>query len=553
MAYFSSYQELRNFLEKKLGKISMSQLITTNALNNPDKTAIIAEDGIFTYKELAETTNRLASSLKKLGVKKGDKIATIFWNGAGFVHTYFAVAKAGAVNVALNYRLAGKELEYIINHCDAKVLLIDEEYYPVISDIRANLLNIKEIIIRKNQEKNETSANIISFQQLIDEGSPEPLEIMAAENDDVAYIYTSGTIGIPKGVMLTHNNCLAQIGQAYDRGEFKETDLLITAAPAWHAQTYCNHFACLLAGGTAIFVKAFEPLAMLKRIEDTRATIHFGVPAMYIAMLNHPQIGSFKLNSLRKLIYGGAVMPAEIVRRLKETFPQLEGVQDFYGMTETAGVVLTWPYTLEEAIRKAGAQGKPVLGDEVLVCDDQGKEVPVGEVGEFVIKGPALYRGYYKDEVQTADAIRGGWFYSGDLGKKDEEGFYYVIDRKKDMINRGGENVYPAEIENVLLKHQVVADVAVLGYPDERLGERTRACIVVKEGLNLTESEVREHCKKYLAVYKVPDKVEFCNVLPRSAAGKLLKRVLREDYNKSVFCSSGGSRRGSPKKQEMSE
>ena len=359
---------------------------------------------------------------------------------------------------------------------------------------------------------------------ILEESSLEFSPVQLNANDTAVVMYTSGTTGKPKGVMLTHQNILASAEIWSEAMSVSDRDRMLVSTPLFHcAASHVFVVPVTYKGGSIIIEEAFSTVQTLNLLQGAGPTMFFGVPAMYTIILNLPHIHDVKLPTLRLFAYGAAPMPYELVKKLKETFPNVK-VQNLYGQTENAPAASTLKDHL--ALEKIGSVGEALPQTEIRVVDETGKSLPVGQVGEIVVKGPQVMKGYLKNEAATRQAIKDGWLYSGDLGRFDEDGLLYIVDRKKDMINRGGENVYPVEVEEVLYQIQELLEAAVVGVPHEVYGEVPKAFAVMKEGKSITEKQVIDYCATQLAKYKVPIEVEFLDELPRNASGKVLKHTL---------------------------
>ncbi len=410
----------------------------------------------------------------------------------------------------VNTKLAPPEVEYIFSHSEAKLLIFDEKIEQAIAGSthrfkeKMNTAKIREIL------KEEAS-----------EFNPPNLEA----DDTAVVMYTSGTTGKPKGVQLSFRNVL-ETGEIWSESmKMTSEDRMYICTPLFHcAGSHVFAVPTMYRGGAIVIEESFSPDRTLKNIVDTKATIFFGVPAMYTILLNKPELKDYNFEDLRLFVYGAAPMPYELVKRLKDTFPKVK-VQNCYGQTENTPAASS--LTDQDALTKIGSVGKPLPRTEIKLLDALGDEVPLGEVGEICVRGPQVMKGYLRNPEETSKTIQNGWLYSGDLGRFDEEGFLYIVDRKKDIIIRGGENIYPIEVEEVLYQIPQVLEAAVVGIPHEVYGEVPKAFAVVKQGQTLTTEEVLTYCGTQLAKYKIPMEVEFLEELPRNASGKVLKHTLR--------------------------
>ncbi|MED3661475.1 class I adenylate-forming enzyme family protein [Ureibacillus terrenus] len=488
----------------------VTDIVEKHALKQPSKEAIIFENTTMTYGELYENAKKVAAYLQNKGYKKGDIIAQFMLNTDLFLPVYLGAKLAGLTIMPVNTKLAPPEVDYIFQHSEAKALFFDEE----IEETIRQTVHRFEHVISSTEIKKILRGNNTDFNRVPNEGE-----------ETAVVMYTSGTTGKPKGVMLTHNNVIETAKIWSDSMKLTEKDRTYICTPLFHcAGLHVFAVPTLYKGGTVVIEEAFSPDRTLRNLVETEATIFFGVPAMYTILLNKPEIGEYNFQNLRLFCYGAAPMPYELVKRLKDAFPNVK-VQNLYGQTENTPAASS--LTDEHALHKIGSVGKPLKNTQIKLVGPNGEEVPVGEVGEICVKGPQVMKGYLKNPEETAKTIRDGWLYSGDLGKFDEEGFLYIVDRKKDMIIRGGENIYPVEVEEVLYQIPEILEAAVVGVPHEVYGEVPKAYIVFKKGKSLSAEEIINYCLTKLAKYKVPAEIEELDQLPRNASGKVLKHMLR--------------------------
>ncbi len=506
---------------------SIGDALTLTAGKYPDKIGIIDFDQKrFTFREFLERVNSLANSLRDIGISKGDKVAYLFFNSSHFLETHFAVAKIGAVGVPLNFRLVGRELIYQISNSDTICLIYGSEFISTIKQIKNEIPNVKYYICDGGE-----GDGVLKFEDLIKSGSTKEPGIDVNLYDENVILYTSGTTGLPKGSVLTHKNSLFNaMTMIMDYG-LKRNDIFQIIPPLYHSASL-NGFSItgVLLGATMVIHKQFDPKEMLQAIESEKITATWGPATMLRAVITHPEINNYDTSSIRLIVNGAMYMPANMRKEVLKYFPNAV-MGDTYGMTEASPCTTILPP--EDALRKPEAVGIPLTICDVKIFDDQGQELPKGEVGEIVTRGNIM-KGYYKNEEATSKAIKGGWFYTGDLGKKDEEGFIYLVDRKKDMIVTGGENVYSKEVEGVISTYPGVYEVAVIGLPDEKWGEVVTAIISPLPGYTLTEEEIIEHCRKNLAGYKCPKIIKFIPELPKNPSGKIVKMKLKEKFEKEL-------------------
>lgn len=491
-----------------------------------NKDAIIFEDKRFTYGQINNRVNKLSNALLDLGIKKGEKVAILFYNSPQYIESYFAVIKTGALIVPLNFRLARPELIYQINDSDSSSLIYGSEFSEIIELIRPELPKIRHYICYGEK----VSTNVINYEELLlNYPSSEP-NIDIGLEEECAIYYTAGTTGYPKGSFETHNNLLWDGILTIMCCGYRADDIILCIAPFFHVGVWRTIFLpCLWLGNTLVVEKTFEPERALQIIEKEKVTSVFLVPSMSVTVLSLLDKEKYDLSSLRIYLTGGAPTPIELRKRITEFLPNVELI-DCYGTTETSWIA----YYPPGAASKGDTAGVPIF--KVRVVNERGEDMPPGEMGEVVVNsGPRPFRGYYNDPEKTKEVTKGGWFYTGDMAKLDEEGYLYVVDRKKDMILSGGENVYSAEVERVIYSHPKILEVATIGLPDEKWGEQVTAVVNLKPGEEMSEEELIKFCRKELAGYKCPKKVIFLNEpLPKSGTGKILKRELRERFSASL-------------------
>ncbi len=505
-----------------------------HAERTPGKLALIdANTGRqLSYAQFNERANRLASFLKEtLGVNPGDRVSILAQNSAAYYEALFACGKMGAVLNTLNWRLAAPELAYIIDDCQPRVLLYDAEFSEAAGALKANAA-IEQLVVACEAHDGEapeglTPNGVWAYEDALAAGDPAGVEMPRLTYDDTwAILYTSGTTGRPKGAQVTYGNFFYNaigIGMAVD---LTSQDTNLNVLPTFHAGGL-GLFAgpTFHAGGTVIVMRSFDPAELLRLIEKWRVSVILLVPAMYLMLSQFPDFDRYDLSSVRSWSSGGSALPPSLVQEYAQ---KNIIIQQGFGMTETGPTVFL--IGKEDALAKAGSVGKPVMHTEVRIIDRKGHVLGAEEIGELCIRGGNVTTGYWNRPEATAESIVDGWLHSGDAAKYDQDGFYYIVDRWKDMFISGGENVYPAEVENIIYQHPAVAEVAVIGVPHPKWQEVGKAIVVVKESQQLTESEVIEFCQGKLARYKIPKSVAFINVLPRTAAGKVLKRELLESY-----------------------
>lgn len=504
-------------------QLLVGELLNRAAHKAPDKVAFVYNEQSRTFLEMKERAHQLAGWFQSEGMLNHDKVGFILKNGLPFVEVFFGIALSGNVGVPINFRLSADEIAYIVNNSDSRLLIIDEEYVPIIQAIQDRIPKVEKVVVVGSEHKNDIHyESIFSVQKMF---TPQAT---LTDDDPCMIVYTSGTTGKPKGAVLTHKNlCQNGMNMLWEAGiglNFKQ----LIVAPLFHIAAMSTLINNCYVEGTSIIHREFHPVAVLETISKEKINAIFLVPAMWNFLFQVPHLTSFDLRSVQIGITGGAITPVEIKKRIMEHFPNA-GLYDAFGQTEMSPV--TTCLHPEDTLRKPESVGRPVINVEVRVVDDKMNDVPVGEIGEIVYRGPTTMKEYYKNPEATEEVFNGGWFHSGDLVKMDEEGFIYIVDRKKDMIISGGENIYPAEIEEVLYTHPDILECAVIGVPDPDWGENVKAYIVLKPEKTLQENDIIDYCTKKLASYKKPKEIEFIEQLPRNAAGKVLKQVLRKQHD----------------------
>lgn len=530
----------------KYRDIPLKDALVEAAKEFPRKEALVFLDAKITYRELNDAANRFANALIELGLKPGDKVALLMPNLPQFVMAAYGVWKAGGVVVPNNPLYTDSELEYQINNSNSVVMVTLDLLAERIINLQPRtalkaivVVHIRDylkfpqkqllpIVAKDKHRKVKPTEGVYEWMELQKKFPPVDPEIENKLDDLGALFYTGGTTGVAKGVMLPHSNLsinTQQVASWYPT--FQRADLTkIGAIPFFH----CFGFTCSMnfsiwQAWTNVLIPRPEPLALLEAIDKYKAKLFIGVPTMYISMINYPELKKYDLSSLINCACGSSPLPPEVLNR----FESLTGcrVLDNYGLTETTPGLIMSPY---QGKRKVGAAGIPISDTDLKIADlDTGEiEMPIGEEGEILVKGPQITAGYYQMPEETAIAIKDGWLYTGDIGKIDEDGFLYIIDRKKDLIIASGYNIYPNEIDKVLFSHPKIENACTIGIPHDYRGETVKSFVILAQGETMSESEVTDFCAQYLAVYKVPKLVEFVTELPTSAVGKVLRKVLRE-------------------------
>ena len=535
-------------------EVPMHYYLDEAASEYPDKVSMIFVDKKITYKQFREDVLRLAQALLDLGIKKGDRVSVFMPNCPQAVISYFAVLKIGGIVVESNPIYVERELEYQLTDAGVEtVVTLDMKMlYPKVKAVR-DRTEVKTVIVsslkeylpfpknvlypvakRKDVVKVEREKGVYFFKELLQKYPPEEVQAEVNPDDCAVLLYTGGTTGVPKGVMLTHknlvSNCVQGIKWLYEAEYANE--VVMAALPVFHSfgHTCCMNFSVYAACTLILIPDPRNTKDILRNVENHKATMVPGVPAMYVNMLNYPRMKDYDLSSVKYCFSGAAPMPVEVL----EEFERVTGglILEGFGMTETSPVTHINPMVGE---RKVGSIGMPILDTLAKVVDVETGEIELaaGEVGELIVKGPQVMKGYWNSPQETGKVLKNGWMYTGDLATMDEDGFFFIVGRKKDMIISSGFNVYPREIEEVLFEHPAVKEASVIGVPHEKRGETVKAFIVLKEGETATAEEIRQFCKKNLAAYKVPTFVEFRKKLPKTMVGKVLRRELREEEKKA--------------------
>ena len=503
--------------------MNIGSLLSQSARKFPKLLAIECEGRSYSYRGFNEEVNRLAHGLLLQGVNKGDKLALMMKNSDYFVFTFFAAAKIGTVAVPVNFRLTAIEVQYILEQSDAAIVVCDKEFEQVIAEAKMGT-GVRMVITVGEPE----TVGFYSYEKIITEHTNEP-EIEISEKDDVEILYTSGTTGRPKGALFDHSQIFkVGISVTINMG-IRMHERILHLAPLFHsAQLNLFLISGVALGATHIIHRDFHPVKTLQAIQEYKITHLFAVPAMYNFLLQVPNAADYDLTSIKRVGYGAAPMAPELVKKSMKLF-KTDQFYNLCGLTEAGpGGILLDP---EGHRQHLGKGGKPIFMTETRVVNEEGKDVLPGVIGEFIVRSPMVMKEYYKKPEETKSTLKGGWLYTGDLATIDEEGYITLVDRKKDMIISGGENVYSVEVEGVLYEHPAVLEAAIIGLPDEVWGEAVCAVIVLKEGAVIDEQELRNFCRKKLAGYKVPRRIFIEDQLPRNASGKILKYQLRKKMN----------------------
>ena len=502
-------------------KMTIPYLLKRGAFKHPDREAIVSEAGRWSYAQWEANANKRAWALARRGIKKGDHVATIFLNGNEVLETYLALMKLGAVIVPLNVRFSPKELHYVVDHSDASALILSHEFQSTIREIKEDLPKIRQYFMSGG----EASRDMVALEEIYQGESEQDPSVEIEEEDIAAILYTAGTTGRPKGVLLCHKNCVWGAVNIACNVDLESEYRVLLVFPLYHAAAFMILVSNLFVGCTNVTMRSFDPKRVMELIGEEKINRMTFPPTVWNFILQLTDLDQYDTQTVRALSSGAESMPLETKKKLLALFPNA-GLGETYGMTETSATITT--LNPKEVLTKMASVGKPFVNVEIRLVDDKDRDVAVGQVGEILARGPSITSGYYRDPEATSQTLKAGWLHTGDLGRLDEEGFLYIVDRQKDMIITGGENIYPREVEEVLYAHPKILEAAVIGLPDPTWGERIHAVVVLKEGESLAEQEVIDYCKAHIASFKKPKSVEFVDRLPRSPAGKVLKRLLKE-------------------------
>lgn len=506
----------------------LADMLRRSAARVPNKTALIFRDQVDSFAELDVAVNRAANALATLGVAKGDRVALFSHNNRAFIVLRYALARLGAVTTPVNFMLTAPDVAYILGHSGAKMMIAED---ALCETADAALAEMGQGDMSRFAIPHAGVAPPKGWQpvaQILEHDDASEVWHDVNADDPIQMMYTSGTESRPKGALLTSGALYAQYSSCIIDGEMTEDAVSLHCLPLFHcAQLDCFLSPDLYMGVTSIVHDKADPAAMLEAIEAHGVTKLFCPPTIWIALLRHPDFDKRNLGSLNAGYYGASIMPTAVIEELSERLPNMR-LFNFYGQTEMAPLATI--LKPNDQLRKLGSAGRPSLNVETRVVDDDDIPVPVGEVGEIVHRSPHLITEYYNDADKTAEAFRNGWFHSGDLGRFDEDGYLYVVDRKKDMIKTGGENVASREVEEAIFRHPDVAEVAVFGVPHPKWIEAVTAVVVPKSGAELSADSVMAYCRDTLAHFKAPKHIEITDQLPKNASGKILKRDLRVTY-----------------------
>ncbi|MDI7258335.1 MAG: long-chain fatty acid--CoA ligase [Thermodesulfobacteriota bacterium] len=514
--------------------MNVKYLINRAVTEYPDNVAVIYKNVRRTFRDLNTRTNRLANGLLGLGIRKGDRIGILMRNCCKFIETDFALSKTGIVRVPLNIRLTTRDHEYMLNDSGSNTLIFGEEFTEIVQAIKPNLKTVKEFICVSQGFLKQNVLDALDYENLIRSIPPdEPLgEIY--EEDLHTLFYTSGTTGKPKGAMLTQKSWAnVVINLILDYGPITEEDVILNTQPLSHGAGFFV-LPFFVKGATNVLIPEFKPSIVFETIDREKVTVLKLVPSMLYQLMESPEKTRYDLSSLHSIIYGGS--PIAVPRLIEAIQFFGKKLVQLYGQAEAPMCISTLSKRdhiiegPEDVVKRLSSAGKPCLNVEVRIVDENGKDVETGEVGEVIVRGYHTMKGYWNLPEATAEVLRDGWVCTGDLGYFDSEGYIFLVDRRRDVIISGAFNIYPKEIEDIIVTHPKVKEVAVIGVPDEKWGEAVKAVVVPKEGAQVTEQEIIDYCRDHMASFKKPKTVDFVKELPRNPYGKVPKTVLREPY-----------------------
>lgn len=505
--------------------MNLAQLADYNARQFGEYTFLTFNDRDYSNLEVSRLSNRLANGLRVLGVARGERVAVLMPNCPEVIISFQAILNSGAIVVPLLFLLGAREVRYILQDSGATTVITAQKFLDKVREAADGLPNIKNIILADGD-----APGVHSLQKLIERGSDNFAMVDTSRDDVAVMIYTAGTTGKPKGVMLTHYNLYANAKLAYATGEFStdeqswhpESDVALLVLPLAHSYGLTVMNVGYISGARYVIMPFFDAEQAMTLIQKHRVTTFSGVPTMYVYMLNHPKFSQYDLSSVRTWGSGSAALPVEIQNKFDEKIGK--PISEGYGLSEYSPVVATQRRNREN---RKGSVGLPIFGTEVCIVDEDDRVLGTGEAGELTVRGPCVMKGYHNLPEQTARALRNGWLHTGDIARVDADGYIYILERKDDMIIRGGENIYPREVEEILYRHPAVAEASVIGAPDAEMGQEVRAFVVLKQGQAASEADLITHCAASIAKFKAPKTIRFLDAMPKNQMGKILRKELR--------------------------
>jgi acyl-CoA synthetase (AMP-forming)/AMP-acid ligase II len=526
----------KKFLLKELSRYRVNtyaDIIYRNALLYPHREAFIYGSERITFIEYNSRVNRLIHALGSLGVRKGDGIGVLSWNCLEYTDVYGAAMKGGFIISPLNPRLGADELDHLINYSEINTLFVGPELIEMADLLKPRIPHVRNFISLEG-----LATGMTPHQELLENFGEEEPDVQVKEDDPVIIFYTSGTTGVPRGGLYDHRRAISDNKTFAIAAGLQPEDKQVMIMPLFHIGGSKISWAYFCVGGSNVILKSFDPEVTLKTIQEERATDIHIVPTHLAAIFSLPHYEKYSLKSLKRILYAASPMPFELLKKGLEIWGPI--FIQAYGLTETGPNLCYLRKEDHQVLDKPPEEqkillscGQPYLGVHVRVVNDRDEDVEAGEVGEIIVQGNIMLE-YWKKPEDTQEVVREGWLHTGDMGRYDERGFVYIVDRKKDMIVSGGENIYPREVEEILYQHPAVKEATVIGVPDSYWVERVHALVVLKEGPSVTSDELIDFCKKRIARYKAPKSVEFVESLPKTPSGKILKRELRQKYFKSL-------------------
>lgn len=515
-----------------MNTVLIGEMLLSMVRRYPEKTAVVFRGQRISYGQLNDRINRLAHHLMDMGARKGDRIGIMFLNSSQFIESFFAAAKIGAIAVPLNFRLVPREVKWCLEVTGCSIFLYGQEFSPLVDAVKADLSTVRHLIFSGEQ----APANEIDYQALIEKGDAGEPSVNLIDEDPAYIIFTGGTTGTPKAAVHTHKGSFFDVIERLIRLRISDNnEVCLNQIPMFHVAGLGMMKYALLTGGTMVVVETMDPTAILKLIDNERATyLALLPPSTYLSLLDHPDFSDYDTSSITRMLTAVAALPKPLMLKLFDGFPNAELIYG-WGQTETGmGGAVGWitRSMVESDSEKINSVGPAFLFSDIKLVDTEEQEVPVGEIGEAWVRSPSNMKAYFGQPEMTAKTIKDGWVATGDILKKDQDGYYYFMDRVKDMIKTGGENVFAQEVEKVIMSHPAVEICSVIGIPDVKWGERVTAVVKLRNGYAVTEEELQEHCKAHISSYKKPRQVIFVDEFPVSDTGKVQKFKLRELYAK---------------------